>query len=60
VRDTIFQTNAEMPPKSGSSLAVRTAQTRTDYHENLESAMNVPDKNMSVVNLPPVNRGKHY
>jgi hypothetical protein len=49
-----------MPPKSGSSLAVRTAQTRTDYHENLESAMNVPDKNMSVVNLPPVNRGKHY
>jgi hypothetical protein len=49
-----------MPPKSGSSVAVRTAQTRVDMHENYESAMNVPDKNMSVVNLTPVNRGKHY
>jgi hypothetical protein len=49
-----------MPPKSGSSFAVRTAQTRVDMHENYESAMNVPDKNMSVENLAPVNRGKHY
>jgi hypothetical protein len=49
-----------MPPKSGSSQVVRTAQTRVDMHENYESAMNIPDKNMSVVNLTPVNRGKHY
>ncbi len=56
----IFKSSEDMPPKSGSSFAVRVAQTRTDYHENMESAMNIPDKNMSVANLPPVNRGKHY
>jgi hypothetical protein len=56
----LFKTVVEMPPKSGSSQVVRTAQTRIDMHENYESAMNIPDKNMSVVNLPPVNRGKHY
>ena len=60
MRDSIFKSTQEMPPKSGSSVAVRTAQTRVDMHENYESAMNVPDKNMSVVNLTPVNRGKHY
>jgi hypothetical protein len=56
----LFKTVAEMPPKSGTSVAVRTAQTRVDMHENYESAMNIPNKDMSVVNLPPVNRGKHY
>jgi hypothetical protein len=60
MRDSIFKSTQEMPPQSGSSLAVRTAQTRADYHENLESALNIPDKNMSVANLPPINRGKHY
>lgn len=60
MRDSIFKSSEIMPPKSGSALAVRTAQTRTDYHENMESAMNIPDKNMSVANLAPVNRGKHY
>lgn len=57
---SIFETKVEMPPKSGSSVAVRTAQTRTDMHVNYESALNIPDKDMSVSNLPPVNRGKHY
>lgn len=56
----LFKTVVEMPPRSGSSQVVRTAQTRIDMHENYESAMNIPDKNMSVVNLTPVNRGKHY
>jgi hypothetical protein len=56
----IFKSTEEMPPKSGSSLAVRTAQTRTDYHENLESAMNVPDKNMSVVSVQRPRRGHGY
>jgi hypothetical protein len=56
----LFKTVVEMPPRSGSSQVVRTAQTRIDMHENYESAMNIPDKNMSVVNLAPVNRGKHY
>lgn len=60
MRDTIFKTNVEMPPKSGSSQVVRTAQTRIDMHENYESALNIPDKNMSVKNLDPVMRGKHY
>lgn len=60
MRDSIFHSTEVMPPKSGSSVAVRTAQTRVDMHENYESAMNVPDKNMSVTNLPPVMRGKHY
>jgi len=56
----IFKSTVEMPPKTGSSEVVRTAQTRTDMHENYESALNIPDRNMSVSNLPPVNRGKHY
>ena len=56
----IFKSAVEMPPKTGSSEVVRTAQTRTDMHENYESALNIPDRNMSVSNLPPVNRGKHY
>ena len=56
----IFKSTEEMPPKSGSSLAVRTAQTRTDMHENYESAMNVPDKNMSVVNVQRPRRGHGY
>ena len=60
MRDSIFKSTETMPPKSGSSFAVRTAQTRIDMHENYESAMNIPDKNMSVENLAPVNRGKHY
>ena len=60
MRDSIFKSTEAMPPKSGSSQVVRTAQTRVDMHENYESAMNVPDKNMSVANLTPVNRGKHY
>jgi hypothetical protein len=57
---SLFKTVVEMPPKTGSSQVVRTAQTRTDMHENYESALNIPDRNMSVVNLAPVNRGKHY
>lgn len=60
MRDSIFKSTAEMPPQSGSSVAVRTAQTRVDMHVNYESAMNIPDKDMSVANLAPVNRGKHY
>jgi hypothetical protein len=56
----IFKSAQEMPPKTGSSEVVRTAQTRTDMHENYESALNIPDRNMSVSNLPPINRGKHY
>jgi hypothetical protein len=56
----LFKSKVEMPPKSGSTVAVRTAQTRPDMHVNYEPAMNIPDKDMSVVNLAPVNRGKHY
>jgi hypothetical protein len=60
VKDTIFNSTEEMPPKSGSSVAVRTAQTRTDYHENMESALNIPDKNMSVEHVDRPRRGHDY
>lgn len=60
MKDSIFKSTAEMPPKSGSSEAVRTAQTRRDMHENYESAMNVPDRNMSVVSVERPRRGHGY
>jgi hypothetical protein len=56
----IFKTEAEMPPKSGTSVAVRTAQTRVDMHENYESAMNIPNKDMSVVHVERPRRGHDY
>jgi hypothetical protein len=60
MRDSIFKSTQEMPPKSGSSFAVRVAQTRADYHENMEPALNIPDKNMSVVNVERPRRGHGY
>jgi len=60
MRDSLFKSTEGMPPRSGSSQGVRVAQTRVDYHENMESALNIPDKNASVVNLPPAKRGCHY
>jgi hypothetical protein len=57
---SIFETKVEMPPKSGTSVAVRTAQTRIDMHQNYESAMNIPDKDMSVVNIIRPRRGHDY
>ena len=56
----IFKTVVEMPPKSGSSQVVRTAQTRPDMHENYESAMNIPNKDASVVNVERPRRGHGY
>ena len=55
----IFETKVEMPGPNSPDV-VRTAQTKVQMHQNYESAMNIPDKDMSVVNLSPVNRGKHY
>lgn len=60
MRDSIFKSTQEMPPKNSSPDVVRTAQTRVEMHENYTPAMNIPNKDPSVVNLAPVNRGKHY
>ena len=56
----IFDTKAEMPPKNGTSIAVRTATTKVEMHEDYESAMNIPNKDMSVVNITRPRRGHDY
>ncbi len=56
----LFKTEVEMPSKNGTSIAVRTAQTRVDMHQNYESAMNIPNKDMSVENITRPRRGHDY
>jgi hypothetical protein len=60
VKNTIFKTVVEMPPKGNSPDVVRTAQTRVEMHENYESAMNIPNKDMSVENVQRPRRGHGY
>ena len=60
MRDSIFKSTETMPPKNNSPDVVRTAQTRVEYHENMESAMNIPNKDMSVVNVERPRRGHGY
>ncbi len=60
MRNTIFQSTEVMPPKNNSPDVVRTAQTRVEMHENYESAMNIPNKDMSVVNIERPRRGHGY
>ena len=47
-------------PGPNSPDVVRTAQTRVQMHQNYESAMNIPDKDMSVVNVQRPRRGHGY
>lgn len=56
----IFKTTVEMPAKNNSQDVVRSAMTRVEYHENMESALNIPDKNMSVENVVRPRRGHGY
>lgn len=56
----IFKSTEEMPSKNSSADVVRTAMTKVEMHENYTPALNIPNKDMSVANLPPVNRGRHY
>ncbi len=60
MRNTIFKTHVEMPSKNNSPDVVRTAQTRVEMHENYESAMNIPNKDPSVVNIERSRRGHGY
>jgi hypothetical protein len=60
VRDSIFKSTQQMPPKNNSPDVVRTAQTRVEMHENYESAMNIPNKDASVVNVERPRRGHGY
>ena len=59
MKDTIFQTTVEMPPKSNSPDVVRTAQTMAEMHENyLPAAM--PDKSKGVKSVERPRRGHDY
>ena len=55
----IFENKTEMPGPNSPDV-VRTAQTRVQMHQNYESAMNIPDKDMSVVNIERPRRGHGY
>jgi hypothetical protein len=57
---SIFKTVVEMPPKNSSPDVVRTAQTRVEMHENYTPPMNIPNKDMSVVNVERPRRGHGY
>ena len=59
MRDTIFHTNVEMPSKNNDDQVVRVAQTRIEMNKDYTSAA-IPNRDASVKNLPPVNRGHHY
>lgn len=59
MRDSIFHTNVEMPPKNNSPDVVRTALTRVEMRDNLTPTV-IPDRDASVRNLEPRMRGCHY
>jgi hypothetical protein len=59
MRDSIFHTTVEMPPKNNSPDVVRTAQTRTEMRENL-TPIAIPFKDASVENLQRPRRGHGY
>ena len=59
MRDTIFKTNAEMPPMNNSPDVVRTAQTMAEMHKNYMPAA-IPNKDASVQNVERPRRGYGY
>ena len=59
MKNNIFETKVEMPGPNSPDV-VRTAQTKVQMHQNYESAMNIPDKDMSVVNIQRPRRGHGY
>jgi hypothetical protein len=59
MRETIFQSTTEMPPKNNSPDVVRVAQTRVEMRENLLPLV-IPNKDMSVVNIERPRRGHGY
>lgn len=59
MKDSIFHTTVEMPPKNNSPDVVRVAQTRVEMRADLTPAA-IPDRDPSVHNLEPRMRGCHY
>ncbi len=59
MRDTLFKTNAEMPPKDNSPDVVRTAQTMAEMHKSgLPAAF--PNDDAGVKNIERPRRGHGY
>jgi hypothetical protein len=59
VRDTIFKSSQEMPPKNNSPDVVRVAQTMPERNRNyLPAAM--PNDDASVENVERPRRGHGY
>ena len=59
MRDTIFHTEVEMPPKNNSPDVVRTAQTMAEMHKNYLPAA-LPNDDAGVKNLDRPRRGHGY
>lgn len=59
MRDTIFKTNAEMPPKSNSPDVVRVAQTKSEQMAQDYVPSSMPS-NRDVQNLDRPRRGHGY
>ncbi len=59
MRDTIFKSTAEMPPKDNSPDVTRTAQTMPEMHKNYMPAA-MPNHDASVENVRRSRRGHGY
>ena len=59
MRETIFQTPVEMPPKTNSPEVLRTAMTPGECRSNLNPASSLPvDRNVKNIERP--RRGHGY
>lgn len=59
MRDSIFKSTVEMPPKENSPDVVRTAQTMAEMHKNYRPA-SMPNSDASVENVQRPRRGHGY
>lgn len=59
MKDSIFHTTVEMPPKNNSPDVVRTAQTMAEMHRNYTPAA-VPDDSKGVKSVERARRGHDY
>ena len=59
MKDSIFHTTVEMPPKSNSPDVVRTAQTMAEMHKNYLPAA-LPNHDAEVKSVERPRRGHDY
>lgn len=59
MRNTLFKTVAEMPPKNDSPDVVRVAQTAVEMHRNY-TPVAIPNRDMSVESVERPRRGHGY